>query len=125
MGKFDNKRFIIRCHFKDLMELNLIKKGNMRNLLDKINSINKGLKSCRISTDGMSQFMAYFVSTKLDNNIRSNFKNNITDNSNYPTLEVFQKCLHGRSFTAEGCAIDQSNLKVLRSDIKPVFSQVK
>ena len=103
--QYTNPRVVIDDHFRNLMNLFLIKsEAGIRQLLDKVNVIVRDLKVCDQPIDTtFSRFLCHIVMTKLDKNTVRDWRLTLKaeDTADYPDYEKLEKFLVTRSFACE------------------------
>lgn len=116
--RFENKRAVFKMLFRSLYNLEPIKNENqIRNLLDKVEIIIRGLKAADQGIDDtFSKFITYIVSSKLDSKTTRDWENSITSVNTYPSFNEIQKFLQIRSFNSEERVTDTSSTssKIIR-----------
>ena len=81
--RYTNPRVVIDAHFRNLMNLSVIKsEAGIHELLDKVNVIVRGLKVCDQPIDAtFSRFLCHIVVTKLDKNTARDWRLTLKANS--------------------------------------------
>lgn len=80
VNQYDNKLMVVRALFRKLMKIESIKnETKIQSLLDQIEVIIRGLKASGETVAAtFSQFITYFVSTKLDPRTAKDWENSLT-----------------------------------------------
>lgn len=99
--RFYNNRIIIGTHFRDLLDLPQITLANLRESLDKLNAIVRGLRVCDIDVEKMSPLIVYIIVRKLPEKLRTDWENSLHDYSTYPSFEPLSSFLQNRCFAHE------------------------
>ncbi len=124
LDRFENRRVVIRTYFSDLLAIQPIKSEHeIRSLLDKTNTIVRGLRINGEDVQAMYSFLAFFVATKLDKITRRDWENSIVDNSKHPSYSQLEKFLANRSFSVEDHHVPKP--KVEKADKVDGTKQVK
>ncbi len=103
-----NKRVIIANHFHDLLGLPQVSQTTLRDSLDKVNALIRGLTVCGIDTAKMSPLITYIVVQKLPAVLRTDWENSHHDYSTYPSYEPLHTFLQNRCFSFESSHIEAS-----------------
>ncbi|XP_065222295.1 uncharacterized protein LOC135846875 [Planococcus citri] len=101
---FNNRRRIISNHFAKLVDLQPIKPATLRDSLNQIQRIIRGLSVCGLDTAKMSPLFAFLISRKLPEKLRVDWENSVHDYSTYPSVEPLVKFLTNRCFAFESVA---------------------
>lgn len=102
ISKYSNKRLIIHTHFNDLFGAEKLKnESGLRNLVDGFDSAIRGFRVCNQSPDQWSSILAYMLYTRLDSKTRTDFDNQISDNSTYLSYKTLFKFCEGRAHNIE------------------------
>ncbi|XP_065211046.1 uncharacterized protein LOC135839099 [Planococcus citri] len=99
--KFNNRRRIIAEHFHQLYHLPVMKSSNMRDTLDDVQRIIRGLNVCGIQTQAFSPFITYIVSLKIPEKLRIEWESSQHDFSCYPPFETMYSFLIDKCFAYE------------------------
>lgn len=76
LGKYDNKRKIVKSHLNDIFSIRPIKtECELGKLIDEINSCLRGLKICGENPQNWSTILSHLVHSKLDETTRRDFDN--------------------------------------------------
>ncbi len=106
LNRFHNKRAIIGMHFKELVGLPEITVKTLRESLDKVNAIIRGLKVCGLDIDKMSPLITFIVVQKLPELVRVEWENSHYDYSTYPGFEPLHTFLQNRCFAYESGKVE-------------------
>lgn len=109
--RFFNKRVIITNHFSEIVDLPVIQYTNIRESLDKVNAIIRGLKVCGVDTAKMSPMFTFLVTRKLPDRLRTEWETTNKDYSTYPSFEPLATFLSNRCFAYESAPKAISNAK--------------
>ncbi|KAK7575924.1 hypothetical protein V9T40_012210 [Parthenolecanium corni] len=115
--RYYNRRALIANHFHDLLELPNITFATLRETLDKVNAIIRGLKVCNLEVEKMSPLIAYIVVRKLPDRLRTDWENSYLDHSTYPSFEPLMTFLQNRCFAFESLHPDAA---AKSSDLKKI-----
>ncbi len=99
--KYYNRRIIIASHFRRLLNLTAITMSNLRESLDRVGAIIRGLKVCDIAVEKMSPFISFIINQKLPEALRLDWENSYLDTSSYPPYDELLKFLQRRCFAYE------------------------
>src|SRR6266576_5779756 len=100
--RYENKRYIINAHLRDLFATQRIKSDKgIRKLLSDITKALKGIKIAGQDTAAWSTILLFMVYDRLDDETCRDFDRTITDTSTYPTYEAITKFLDNRAATVE------------------------
>lgn len=126
IDRYYNKRAIIAEHFRDLLDLPAITLGSLRETLDKINAIVRGIKTCGLDTAKMSPLITYIIVRKLPEKLRTDWENSNHDYSTYPSFDPLAKFLNNRCFAYETVASSETrkNTPVLNAKAAPTPSKI-
>jgi len=111
LERFDNKRLVIRKHFKNLPEIQPIENpSELRDLLNKTDSAVLGIKAMgETIEDTFSKFLCYLVTTKIDENTRRDWENSLSSATEHPSHRTLFKFLRNRSYAEEAYSPNPTN----------------
>ncbi len=112
--RYYNKRAIISGHFKDVAEFPAITVRNLRESLDKLNAIVRGIRICDIDTEKMSPLISYLVVIKLPERIRTDWENSVLDHSTYPAFQLLSTYLQNCVFVTESMHFEPARRNIAR-----------
>lgn len=103
MSRFENKRMIVRALFRKLRNIESIKTDSqIRNLLDEVDVILRGLKSAGEQINNtFSRYITYHITLCLDQVATKDWENSISTTQSYPVFEELQKFLQLGAFAVE------------------------
>lgn len=119
LSRYDNPKAVIRTLFHKLHTLEAIKhETKIRNLLDHIEIILKGLEAASESIDGtFSRYIVYHVTTLLDSKTNQDWENSITSSNVYPNFSALDNFLSTRIFATEG-RLETKSVKTVKEEKK-------
>ena len=118
LSRFENKRAVLRTLFKHFADLKPINSpAKLRDLLDEVEIILRGIKAAGERIDTFSKFITYFVSTKLDKKTSEDWENSITATRTFPLFNDLERFIQGRMFSAESSHEDKME-KVAKPQLK-------
>lgn len=109
--RYYNRRALIATHFHDLLELPNITFATLRESLDRVNAIIRGLKICNMQTEKMSPLIVFTIVRKLPEQLRIDWENSLHDYSTYPSFDSLANFLQNRCFAYESHYPDAASLK--------------
>ncbi|CAG7832840.1 unnamed protein product, partial [Allacma fusca] len=117
-----NRRRIIAEHFANLIDMPPIKGNNIRESVNKVKRVIRGLNVCDLNVDAMSPLIAFIVSRKIPEKLKMDWDTSNHDYSVYPSFESLATFLLNRSFSYE-TNVASSNESKNKSSV-PVTSTV-
>lgn len=106
-----NRRRIIAEHFSSLIDMPFIKNTELRDGVNQVQRILRGLSVCDINVETMSPLIAFIVSRKISDKLRLDWDNSNHDYSVYPSFESLSSFLLNRSFAYETNALSNDSAK--------------
>ncbi|XP_065213364.1 uncharacterized protein LOC135840665 [Planococcus citri] len=113
-----NQRRIIAEHFANLVDMPSIKNSSIREAVEKVKRALRGLQVCGINIEEMSPLVAFLVSRKISEKLRTDWENSNHDYSVYPSFDSLARFLINRSFSYETSSAASNSSDASKSSTK-------